>query len=130
MGERGRGAGGMVSIESKSMDSPDETHTPTKVTASVVHFGTAMVKRLQAEPGFRWSECIKPVVGGESCESAHLGYVVSGTLHIAADDGAEVDLGPGDAYRIDPGHDAWVLGDEPFVAIEFESETAETDTRG
>jgi hypothetical protein len=130
VGERGRGAGGMVSIESKSMDSPDETHTPTKVTASVVHLGTATVKRLQAEPGFRWSECIKPVVGGESCESGHLGYVVSGTLHIAADDGAEADLGPGDAYRIDPGHDAWVLGDEPFVALEFETETAETDAKG
>ena len=121
----------MASIESKSMDSPDETHTPTtKVTASVVYLGTATVKRLQAEPGFRWSECIKPVVGGESCESAHLGYVVSGTLHIAADDGAEADLGPGDAYRIDPGHDACVLGDEPLVAIEFESKTAETDTNG
>jgi Cupin domain len=120
----------MASIESKSMDSPDERHTPTKVKASVVHLRTATVKRLQAEPGFRWSECIKPVVGGESCESAHLGYVVSGTLHIAADDGAEADLGPGDAYRIDPGHDAWVLGDEPLVALEFESKTAETDTKG
>ena len=119
----------MASIESKSMDSPDETHTPTKATASVVHLGTATVKRLQAEPGFRWSECIKPLVGGESCESAHLGYVVSGTLHVAADDGAEADLGPGEAYRIDPGHDAWVLGDEPVVAIEFESRAAETDAK-
>jgi hypothetical protein len=116
----------MPSIESRSMDTPDETHTPTKITAGVVHLGTATVKRLTAEPGFRWSECIKPVVGGESCDSAHLGYVVSGTLHIASDDGTEADLGPGDAYRIDPGHDAWVLGDEPFVAVEFESKTAET----
>jgi hypothetical protein len=110
----------MASIESKSMDTPDEIHTPTKVVAGVVHLGTATVKRLQAEPGFRWSECIKPV------ESAHLGYVVSGTLHIASDDGTEADLRPGDAYRIEPGHDAWVLGDEPVVAVEFESRTAET----
>jgi hypothetical protein len=51
----------MTSVESKSMDRPDETHTPTKLTASVVHLGTATVKRLQAEPGFRWSECIKPL---------------------------------------------------------------------
>ncbi len=120
----------MASIESKSMDSPDETHTPTKLTVSVVHLGAATVKRLQAEPGSRWSECIKPMVGGESCESAHLGYVVSGTLHIAGDDGAEADLGPGDAYRVDPGHDAWVLGDEPLVALEFESSTVETDMTG
>jgi hypothetical protein len=117
----------MTSVESKSMDRPDETHTPTKLTASVVHLGTAMVKRLTAEPGFRWSECIRPLVGGDSCESAHLGYVVSGTLHIASDDGAAADLGPGDAYRIEPGHDAWVLGDEPFIALEFESKTAETN---
>ncbi len=104
-------------------------HTPTKLTVSVVHLGTATVKRLTAEPGFRWSECIKPLVGGDSCESEHLGYVVSGTLHIAADDGAAVNLGPGDAYRVDPGHDAWVVGDEPFVALEFESKTAETNAK-
>jgi hypothetical protein len=53
--------------------------------------------------------------------SAHLGFVISGTLHIVSGDGVEVDLVPGDAYRLDPGHDAWVSGDEPFVAIEYES---------
>ena len=116
----------MASIESKNMDTPDETHTPDKAMVGVVGLGTATVKRLRAEPGFRWSECVKPVVGGESCQTAHLGYVVSGRLHIAADDNAKVDLGPGDAYRIDPGHDAWVLGDKPFVAVEFESKNAET----
>jgi len=120
----------MASIEFKNMDRPEETHTPTKITVSVVHLGTATVKRLTAEPGFRWSECIKPLVGGDSCESAHLGYVVAGTLHIATADGVETDLGPGDSYRIDPGHDAWVLGDEPFVALEFESKTAETYAKG
>lgn len=108
------------SVESKSMDKPDETHSPDKLVASVVHLGAVIVKRLRAEPGFRWSECVKPLSGGDSCQSAHLGYVVSGTLHIASDDGAEVDLVPGDAYRVDPGHDAWVLGSEPFVAVEFE----------
>jgi hypothetical protein len=119
----------MASIESKSMDTPDETRTPDKTTVSVVHLGQATVARLQAEPGWRWSECIKPVVGGESCQAAHLGYVVSGRIHIASTDGTELELGPGDAYRIDPGHDAWVLGDEPFVALEFESKTAETYAR-
>ena len=120
----------MASVESKSMDTPDETRTPDKTTVSVVHLGQATVARLQVEPGWRWSECIKPVVGGESCQAAHLGYVVSGRLHIAATDGAELDLGPGDAYRLDPGHDAWVVGDEPVVALEFESKTAQTYAKG
>ncbi len=70
------------------------------------------------------------MVGGESCQAAHLGYVVSGRIHIASTDGTELYLGPGDAYRIDPGHDAWVLGDEPFTALEFESQTAQTYAKG
>jgi len=109
----------MTSVELKSMDRPDETHSPDKLVASVLHLGAVTVERLRAEPGFRWSKCIKPLVGGESCQSAHFGYV-SGKLHIASNDGAEVDLAPRDAYRVDPGHDAWVLGGEPFVAVEFE----------
>jgi hypothetical protein len=116
----------MATIESKSMDKPDETRTPDKTTVNVVHLGPATIARLQVDPGWRWSECIKPVVGGESCQAAHLGYVVSGNLHIVATDGSELDLGPGDAYRLDPGHDAWVVGDRPVVALEFESRTAET----
>jgi hypothetical protein len=116
----------MASIEAKSMDSPDESRTPEKTSMDVVHLGNATVARLTAQPGWKWSECIKAVAGTESCQAAHLGYVVSGKIHIAATDGTEADLGAGDTYRIDPGHDAWVLGDEPFVALEFESKTAET----
>jgi hypothetical protein len=120
----------MPSIESKSMDRPDETRSPDKTMVSVVHLGAAIVARIRAEPGWRWSECIKPVVGGESCQTAHLGYIVSGRLHVAATDGTELELGPDDAYRLEPGHDAWVVGDEPVVAMEFESKTAETYAKG
>ncbi len=120
----------MASIETKSLDRPDETRTPDKTNVSVVHLGDATVARLTVQPGWRWSECIKPVVGTDSCEAAHLGYVLSGRIHIASTDGTEVDLGPGDGYRIAPGHDAWVVGDEPFVALEFESKTAETYAKG
>jgi hypothetical protein len=67
----------MASAESKSLDTPDETRTPDKTMVSVVHLGSATIARLQVEPGWRWSECIKPVVGGESCQAAHLGYIVS-----------------------------------------------------
>lgn len=116
----------MASIETKSMNSPDESRTPDKTNVDVVHLGGASVARLTVQPGWKWSECIKPVVGTDSCQAAHLGYVVSGRIHIASTDGTEADIGAGDAYRIDPGHDAWVLGDEPLVALEFESKTAET----
>jgi hypothetical protein len=120
----------MSSIEIKAMDRPDESRTPEKTDVSVVHLGGASVARLTAQPGWRWSECIKPVAGTDHCEAAHLGYVVSGRIHIASTDGTEADLGPGDAYRLEPGHDAWVLGDEPFVALEFESKTAATYAKG
>jgi hypothetical protein len=120
----------MASIETKSMDRPDERRTPEKTDLSVVHLGGASVARLSAEPGWTWASCIKPVVDTESCQAAHLGYVVSGTLHVTADDGAEGDLQAGDTYRLEPGHNAAVVGDQPFVALEFESKTAETYAKG
>jgi hypothetical protein len=118
------------SILTKSLDRPDETRTPEKTSVNVVHLGDATVARIAVQPGWTWAECIRPVVGGESCQAAHLGYVVSGRLHITADDGAEADLTPGDGYRLAPGHHARVVGDEPFVALEFESRTAETYAKG
>lgn len=120
----------MSSIETKSMDHPDESRTPDRTSVSIVHLGDATVGRFTLQPGWRWSDCIKPLAGTDDCQAAHLGYVVSGKIHIAATDGAETDLSPGDAYRLEPGHDAWVVGDEPFVALEFESKTAETYAKG
>jgi hypothetical protein len=120
----------MASIEMKSMDRPDETRTPDKTSVGVVHLGGATVGRFTLQPGWRWSDCIKPVAGTDSCQAAHLGYVVSGTIHIAATDGTEADIRAGDAYRLEPGHDAWVVGNEPFVALEFESKTADTYAKG
>ena len=115
----------MAGIEKKSFESPDETRTPDKSTVAVVHLGTVSAGRLTAQPGWKWSECIKPIVGTDSCQARHIGAVQSGRLRIAHDDGTEVEVGPGDAYVIEPGHDAWVLGDEDFVAFEFESRTAQ-----
>jgi uncharacterized cupin superfamily protein len=60
-------------------------------------------------------------VGTDSCQAEHLGYVVEGTMHVVHDDGTELDLGPGEAYRIAPGHDAWITGDATFVGLEFTS---------
>jgi hypothetical protein len=120
----------MASIETKNMDRPDESRTPDKTVVNVVQLGDATVGRLTLQPGWKWSDCIKPVAGTDSCQAAHLGYVVSGTVHVAATDGTEADIGPGDVYRLEPGHDAWVVGDEPAVALEFESRTAETYAKG
>ncbi len=115
----------MASLMSKTFDTPDETRQPDKTRIDVVHLGSATAARFTLQPGWRWSECVKPVVGTDSCQARHLGAVVSGRLHVVHDDGSEGDAGPGDAYLIEPGHDAWVVGDEPFVAYEFESKTAE-----
>jgi hypothetical protein len=120
----------MASIEIKNMDRPDESRTPEKTSVNVVHLGDATVARFILQPGWSWSDCIKPIVGTDSCQAAHLGFVVSGKLHIASTDGTEADVSAGDTYRSDPGHDAWVVGDEPVVALEFESNTAATYAQG
>jgi hypothetical protein len=116
----------MSSIQTKNMDRPDEARTPEKTRVAVVHLGDASVARLALEPGWTWASCIQPVAGTPSCQAAHLGYVVAGALHVTADDGTEGDLRPGDTYRLEPGHHAAVVGDEPWVALEFESKTAAT----
>jgi hypothetical protein len=119
----------MAGVESKDFDSPDEQRTPDKTQMNVVRLGGATAARLTFEPGWKWSECIKPVAGTDSCQARHVGVVQSGKLHVAHEDGTEADLGPGSVYIIEPGHDAWVIGDEPFVGLEFESQAAEDYAR-
>ena len=111
----------MAGVESKSMDAPDEVRAPDKTNVEIVTVGGTEVGRFTFQPGWRWSECIKPVVGTDSCQADHLGYAVAGRMHVEHEDGTTVEIGPGDAYTIAPGHDAWVLGDEPFVGVEFKS---------
>jgi hypothetical protein len=120
----------MAGVESHSFDSPDETRTPDKTTIDLVHMPGANAARFRLEPGWRWSECIKPVAGTESCQARHVGVVHAGTLGVKHDDGTELELTPGSAYVIEPGHDAWVVGDEAFVGYECESRTAEEYARG
>lgn len=72
------------------------------------------------EPGWRWSEHVRPIVGTDSCEIAHAGYMVSGRLRVRTDDGAEREFRGGDVLAVPPGHDAWVVGDEPCVLIDWQ----------
>ena len=119
----------MAGIQSADFDSPDETRTPEKTRVDVVRMGDATAARFTFEPGWKWSDCVKPVAGTDSCQARHVGVVQSGKLHVVHEDGSEADFGPGDAYLIEPGHDAWVVGDESFVGFEFESRAAEEYAR-
>ena len=116
----------MAGITRKSFNSPDEARKPDKTVVEVVDLGGVKAARMTVQPGWRWSECIKPVVGTDTCQARHVGAVVSGRLAVKHNDGTQVELSAGDAYVIEPGHDAWVEGTESCVAYEFESKTAET----
>ncbi len=119
----------MAGIEVGSFEAPDETRTPEKTRVEVVRLAGAAVGRFTFQPGWRWSECVRPVAGTERCQARHVGVVRSGRLGVRHDDGTEADIGPGDPYVIEPGHDAWVIGDDPFVAYEFEQRAAEEYAR-
>jgi len=120
----------MGGIHSRGFDSPDETRTPEKTRVDVVRMDGTTAARMTMQPGWKWSECVKPVAGTERCQARHVGVVQSGKLHVIHDDGSEAEIGPGDAYVIEPGHDAWVVGDETFVGFEFDSRAAEEYARG
>jgi cupin domain len=110
----------MASIEVKSLDSPEETRPfADHGGTAVVHVGGRPVARGTFEPGWKWSNDVKPIAGTDSCQTFHFGYCLSGRMHVVADDGTEIDVGPGEAAVIPPGHDAWVVGDEPCVFMDF-----------
>ncbi|HZC75133.1 MAG TPA: cupin domain-containing protein, partial [Gaiellaceae bacterium] len=102
---------------------------PDKTQVDVVRLGSTTAARFTMEPGWRWSECVKPVAGTETCQHRHVGVVQSGRMRVEHQDGTTLELGPGDAYVIEPDHDAEVVGDERFVGFEFQQEAAETYAR-
>lgn len=105
--------------ESTSVDTAAEVREFPKGRVEVVTVGSSTVSRSTMQPGWRWSECVKPIAGTESCQVQHNGYAISGQLRVRQDDGTEVDINPGDAYSVPPGHDGWVLGEEPWVGVDF-----------
>jgi class 3 adenylate cyclase len=108
-----------MQLRRKRFDRPDEIRRVEKAHIELVELGELTIGRAIFEPGWRWSEHVKPIVGTESCQVHHLGYVVSGHLHIEMTDGASMDVMGGDAFEIPPGHDAWVIGDEPWISVDW-----------
>ena len=106
-------------LESRNIDTPDETRTFEHGDLGVVNLTGATIARAAFNPGWKWSTDLKPLAGTDSCQVAHAGLVLSGRFHVRMDDGTELDLGPGDAHVVSPGHDAWVVGDEPCVILDF-----------
>jgi hypothetical protein len=105
--------------EQKTFGTPDETRPFEKGRVDLLSIGGGTVGRLTLEPGWRWSEHVKPLAGTAWCEAPHFQYHVSGRLHVVMEDGSEFDAVPGEVTALPSGHDAWVVGDEPVVVVDF-----------
>jgi len=109
----------MASSEHKTFQKPDEKREFPRGKAEILNIGGGAVGRLVLEPGWRWSRDVKPLAKTTSCEAPHFQYHVSGRLGIKMDDGTEFVAGPGDVTALPSGHDAWVVGDEPVVVVDW-----------
>jgi hypothetical protein len=107
-------------FELKSLSSPDEVRKFDKGKVELVNVAGAAIGRATFEPGWKWSTCVKPIAKTKSCQAAHYGYQLSGTMTTRMDDGAERTSKAGDVLNIPPGHDAWVVGNEPVVLVDFQ----------
>jgi hypothetical protein len=108
-------------LQAKSFDTPDETRSMPKATADVVNVGEVAVGYAVWQPGWRWSSDLGPIAGTDWCENHHLGYALSGTLDVLTENGDRLQVRGRSVYEIPPRHDAWVVGDEPFVTVEWTS---------
>ncbi len=106
--------------EVKNFDRPDDIREFPHGRLELINIGGVIVGRSTLEPGWRWSEALKPMAKTESCEAAHFGYLVSGTMRVRMDDGTEFECKAGDVCLIAPGHDAWVVGNKPAVLVDFQ----------
>ncbi|ACY96873.1 cupin domain-containing protein [Thermomonospora curvata] len=108
-------------IEVKHIDKPDERRDFPNGHLEVFTMTGLTVGRATFEPGWRWSESLRSIAGTELCQFHHNGYIAQGRLRIRMEDGSEAEVGPGDMFVATPGHDAWVVGDEPCIAYDFSS---------
>ena len=103
----------------KHFEQPDEVRTFTKGKFEIVRIGSMTIGRASYEPGWKWSEHVGPTTGATSCEVEHVGLVISGSAACRMNDGRYYEMKPGDLFYIGPGHDSWVVGDEPYVSLHF-----------
>jgi quercetin dioxygenase-like cupin family protein len=106
-------------LAKKNFASPDVTRQCDHGKLELATLGDTTLAKITFQPGWKWSESIRPKVHTDSCQVQHLQYVIRGRLRIVQEDGSQMDLEPGDFASIPPGHDAWVVGDEPFVCVDF-----------
>jgi class 3 adenylate cyclase len=109
----------MGSMQRKSLDMPDETRTIPNGQTDIWNLGDFVVGRIRFEPGWRWSKDVKPIAGTEWCEYHHLGLMMEGRLRYTTPEGLEMEVSPGMLFEILPGHDAWVVGEEPVIQYDF-----------
>jgi class 3 adenylate cyclase len=109
----------MAEFHWKSFDAPDQVLRLPKLTAELVEVGEVTVGQIVSQPGWRWSEHVRPTVGGEWCQARHVGTILSGRVDVQLQDGRLQEFGPNDVFDIPPGHDGWTVGDEPCVQIEW-----------
>jgi class 3 adenylate cyclase len=111
----------MAKLQRRRFEDSDDVRTPPKTVVKMVELGDRVVAHMTFEPGWRWSVDMSPTAGTKSCQAHHLGIALSGNLHVETNDGISMEVGPGGVYEIPPGHDAWVVGGEPFVTVDFEA---------
>jgi quercetin dioxygenase-like cupin family protein len=112
----------MAGLIRRSLDAPEEIRPFEDGTGQLelISTDTGPVGRATFQPGWRWSTHVKPIAGTDSCLAPHMGYFVSGRMNVVMDDGEEIEFGPCDFSVIPPGHDAWIVGDEPCVVIDWQ----------
>ncbi len=110
----------MNNAELKSFGKPEEVREFPKGRVDLLKVGGATVGRATFEPGWRWSTSVQPIAKTKSCEAPHFQYHVSGVLMVLMDDGTELECKPGDVSLLPSGHDAWVVGNEPAVIVDFQ----------
>ncbi|HRO29608.1 MULTISPECIES: cupin domain-containing protein [Micrococcaceae] len=109
----------MSDYELKNVSAPDEVREFPLGTGEIVTIGGGQVALITLQPGWKWSEHVKPVAGTDLCEAPHFQYMISGQVHIRMADGSEFDARAGDVVVVQPRHDAWVVGDEPAVTVDW-----------
>jgi class 3 adenylate cyclase len=120
----------MARLQRKDVGRPDETRIVSKGVIRMYDVGDSPVSYQVFEPGWRWSESVKPLAGTEWCEYHHLGFSISGRARIQLRDGAEIEIGPQQFFEVPPQHDGWVVGDEPWVQLEWGPASAFAEPAG